>query len=353
MNLPITVDQAQLKEVLLNVGLVRPVFIWGAPGIGKSSIVEDFAAELGLSCVCLTGSQLAPEDLIGVPQIVDGTSVFCPPRSLVRKEPFCLFLDELNACSLEVQKAFYSLILERRVGEYRLPEGSIVLAAGNRMQDGAITHPLPSALLNRMFHVELQPSARIWLSWASAHGIHPDVYGYLCARPDHLWSPPPKTEEPFSTPRSWHMLSDALSSYGADITEQQRSVLAYGALSNAHATQFLAYCKQVQSKYALSKILSGAQRWPDAPEDRDVLYFLAQSLRAQLYKELPAQKGQLSPEAQQLSYRAKQLLTELSSISLEMAQMVVSGEDGKPLPDWFLVELVRELPALVKRRNST
>lgn len=227
MNLPLTVDQAQLKEILLNVGLVRPVFIWGAPGIGKSSIVEDFAAELGLSCVCLTGSQLAPEDIIGVPQIVDGTSVFCPPRSLVRKEPFCLFLDELNACSLEVQKAFYSLILERRIGEYHLPEGSIVLAAGNRMQDGAITHPLPSALLNRMFHVELQPSARIWLSWASAHGIHPDVYGYLCARPDHLWSPPPKTEGPFSTPRSWHMLSDALNSYGADITEQQRSVLAY------------------------------------------------------------------------------------------------------------------------------
>lgn len=133
MNLPLTVDQAQLKEILLNVGLVRPVFIWGAPGIGKSSIVEEFAAELGLSCVCLTGSQLAPEDLIGVPQIIDGTSVFCPPRSLVRKEPFCLFLDELNACSLEVQKAFYSLILERRIGEYHLPEGSIVLAAGNRM----------------------------------------------------------------------------------------------------------------------------------------------------------------------------------------------------------------------------
>ena len=224
MNLPITVDQTQLKDVLLNVGLVRPVFIWGAPGIGKSSIVEEFAAELGLPCVCLTGSQLAPEDLIGVPQIVAGTSVFCPPRSLVRKESFCLFLDELNACSLEVQKAFYSLILERRIGEYHLPEGSIVLAAGNRMQDGAITHPLPSALLNRMFHVELQPSARVWLSWAAAHEIHPDVYGYLCARPDHLWSQPPKAEEPFSTPRSWHMLSDALNSCGADITEQQRSV---------------------------------------------------------------------------------------------------------------------------------
>lgn len=147
MELSVSIDQNQLKELLLQVGLVRPVFIWGAPGIGKSAIVEQFAAELGLPCVCLTGSQLAPEDLIGVPQIVNGTSVFCPPRCLVQKEPFFLFLDELNACSLEVQKAFYSLILERRSGEYHLPDGSIVVGAGNRMQDNAITRQLPSALI--------------------------------------------------------------------------------------------------------------------------------------------------------------------------------------------------------------
>lgn len=85
MELSVSIDQNQLKELLLQVGLVRPVFIWGAPGIGKSAIVEQFAAELGLPCVCLTGSQLAPEDLIGVPQIVNGTSVFCPPAVWCRR----------------------------------------------------------------------------------------------------------------------------------------------------------------------------------------------------------------------------------------------------------------------------
>ena len=166
MNLPIQVDQKQLMDVLLNVGTVRPVFIWGAPGIGKSAIVEQFAADLGLECVSLLGSQLAPEDIIGVPQIVDGRSVFCPPRNIAREEPYCLFLDELNACSHEVQKAFYSLILERRIGEYHLPEGSIVIGAGNRSQDNAITRPMSSALLNRMFHVEMTVSSRIWLDCA-------------------------------------------------------------------------------------------------------------------------------------------------------------------------------------------
>lgn len=88
MNLAISVDQKQLMNVLLNVGTVRPVFIWGAPGIGKSAIVEQFASDVGLECVSLLGSQLAPEDIIGVPQIVDGRSVFCPPRMIAREEPY-------------------------------------------------------------------------------------------------------------------------------------------------------------------------------------------------------------------------------------------------------------------------
>ena len=71
MNLTITVNHKQLLDILLNVGLERPVFIWGAPGIGKSAIVEQFASDVGLECVSLLGSQLAPEDIIGVPQIVE------------------------------------------------------------------------------------------------------------------------------------------------------------------------------------------------------------------------------------------------------------------------------------------
>ena len=172
MNLTVTVNQKQLLDVLLNVGLIRPVFIWGAPGIGKSAIVQDFADSLGLDCVSLLGSQLAPEDIIGVPWIQDGFSQFCPPRAIARSEPYVLFLDELNACSSEVQKAFYSLIHERRIGEYRLPEGSIVVGAGNRAQDNAITRPMSSALVTRMFHVELTASPRLWLEWAARNGIH-------------------------------------------------------------------------------------------------------------------------------------------------------------------------------------
>lgn len=350
MNLAISVDQKQLMNVLLNVGTVRPVFIWGAPGIGKSAIVEQFAADVGLECVSLLGSQLAPEDIIGVPQIIDGRSVFCPPRMIAREEPYCLFLDELNACSQEVQKAFYSLILERRIGEYHLPEGSIVIGAGNRAQDNAITRPMSSALLNRMFHVEIKADSRIWLEWAASHGIHPYVYDYICSRPDQLRSQPSKTEEPFSTPRSWHMLSDAMTSYGDGIKEKELAILANGCLTAAHATQFVAYVRQVRSEYSVARIMKGEQRWPEKPEERDVLYFLAQSFRARLLKELPRNRGKLTGDTHMLAMRAKELLVDLANISLEIAQMAIVPENDEALPAWFVVEASRDIPALARKK---
>ncbi len=227
MNISVTVTQKELSELLLNIAVVRPLFIWGPPGIGKSSLVQQFSASLGIPCVSLLGSQLAPEDIIGVPQIIDGVSQFCPPKMIARKETYCLFLDELNACSQEVQKAFYSLIHERRIGEYELPKGSIVVGAGNRAQDSAIVKPMSSALINRMMHVQLKVSHQDWLEWAAANGIHPFILEYIALRPDHLWTQPPKHEEPFSTPRSWHMLSDSLNEYGERLDDASLEVLAY------------------------------------------------------------------------------------------------------------------------------
>jgi hypothetical protein len=356
MNISITVSQKELMNVLLNVAVVRPVFIWGAPGIGKSSLVEQFANELGLSCVSLLGSQLAPEDIIGVPQIINGKSTFCPPRIIAQEKPYCLFLDELNACSQEVQKSFYSLIHDRRIGEYFLPEGSIVIGAGNRAQDNAIVKPMSSALINRMFHVELIASPRDWLEWAGANGIHQYVLEYIGLRPDHLWRQPPKTEEPFSTPRSWHILSDALYSFGNTINDKQLEILATGCLSPQHAVQFRAFIKQIRNRYALAQIIKGDQNWPSKPEDRDALYFLAQSFRAQLIKELPPDKSKLSSHTTELSLRAKAMMRDLANISLEIAQMTVAAPDDlnekSLLPDWFMVELVRDLPKLAEKKSG-
>lgn len=349
MNLPYSVTPRELLDLLLNLAPIRPVFIWGAPGIGKSALVEKFAEEVGLPCVSLLGSQLAPEDIIGIPQIRGETSEFLPPKMIARKEPYVLFLDELNACSQEVQKAFYSLIHERRIGEYHLPAGSVVIGAGNRTQDAAIVKTMSSALVNRMFHVQLVANARQWLDWAYENEIHPWIIDYIEQRPDHLFAEPPKTEEPYSTPRSWHMLSDALHEYkvgDAEIPPEILRVLTYGCISARHAGMFLAFSKNVKNKYLLNAIIKGDENFPSRPEDRDSLYFLAQSFRARLLHDLPDKKNKMSKELQYFSHRAKVLIKQLSQINYEMAQMVVSAEGGQALPEWFMVEIVRDLPRL-------
>ena len=318
MNLPITVTQEDLLEILLNIAPVRPVFIWGAPGIGKSALVEQFAKEVGLPCVSLLGSQLAPEDIIGIPKINGNTSEFLPPKMIARTEPYVLFLDELNACSQEVQKAFYSLIHEKRIGEYHLPEGSIIIGAGNRAQDSAIVKTMSSALINRMFHVQMRADTRQWIKWAQHQSIHPWVINYLIQRPDHLFSEPPKTEEPFSTPRSWHMLSDALKEYDADkrdISPETLRMLAYACLTPAHAGMFLAFTKNIRNQHMLDDIIAKEAKWPSNPEDRDVLYFLAQSFRAKLLQELPKSKQEISGNMLSFIYRAKAMIKELSVIN--------------------------------------
>ena len=116
--------------------------------------------------------------------------------------------------------------------------------------------------------------------------------------------------------------------------------LAFGCLSPHHAGQFKAYIKQVRGKYKLAAIMKGEMHWPDKPQDRDLLYFLSQSLRAKLIKELPGQRDALNADQKELAHRAKALMKDLAALSLEMAQMVVSeAEDAEKVPEWFLVDL--------------
>lgn len=343
----------ELSEFLRRVAPVRPVFVWGPPGVGKSALVEDFARSVGMECLSLRGSQLAQEDILGVPRVEAGVLRFSPPAQLARKEPYCLYLDELNACSPDVQRAFYSLIDNRGIGEFRLPKGSVVIAAGYRGGADSITRPLASDLINRMAHVRLRANAKSWLDWADNAGIHPLVTEYIRLRSDHLWSTPSLNEEPFSSPRAWHILSDALKSCGNEVlSEGFVETLASGLINPPHARQFSAFNRQQLRSHDLKAIFQGETGWPDAPEERDILFFLVESFRAQLISELPVNGDNLAQETRAFTRSAKNLFVQLSGISLELAQLVVArGEDGGVLPDWFLVELARDLPRLVASRR--
>lgn len=350
----VELDIDELNEFLLAIGTIKPVFIWGPPGIGKSSIVEQFSESLGMECVPLLGSQLLGEDLIGVPRVEGEVTRFIPTSLIYRKNDFCLFLDELNLSSPEILKAFYSLINDKRVGEYTLPKGSIVIGAGNRAADSALVRQLPSALVNRMIHVHLKVNHRIWLKWAIENKLHPLVIDYLTERPKHLNTlVAPGNEEPFSTPRMWEIVSDGLYALDNSNNQKLKEALIYGALTHDHAQSFFAFIKKQNYKYNVEGLLKGKIDWPSDPKDRDILIFLISSLKEYLLKELPKNNDNLTSEKKKLVIDFKNCLKKLSYIDNELAQQVLSeSEDGDIFPIWFLTEITKEFPRLMLEKNE-
>lgn len=240
-NLP-TVTLSQAKSIIQSLAHEQSVLLLSAPGVGKSDIVNQAAHETALPCRSLLGTQIAPEDVSGIPRIVGERSVFCPPRILLPEEPepFCLFLDELPACTPDIQKAFYSLLLERRLGEHPLPKGTWVVAAGNRVEDRSLVRSLSAALVNRVIILNVRVDVKEWLIWAHKAGVRQEIMSYIAFMNEALMRPIPATPAPFSTPRSWVSLSKSLQLAEASgiLTPEISKSLVFGSVSPEDAATF-------------------------------------------------------------------------------------------------------------------
>lgn len=262
----------------------QSLLLLSAPGVGKSDLIFSTARAAGLECRSLLGTQIAPEDVSGVPRIVGDRSVFCPPRVLLPEnpEPFCLFLDELPASAPDIQKAFYSLLLERRIGEYALPAGSWVVAAGNRAQDRALVRAMSSALINRVVILNVRVDLTEWMVWARGASVRSDIRSFIAFSPDSLARPVPAEPVPFSTPRAWASLSRAL-----DLAEQKGILdrealraLAFGRVSAEDAALYCALVEHdVEPPAPLRDYLTGAAELPQGDSAR---WFVLNWIRAEL-----------------------------------------------------------------------
>lgn len=255
--------------------------------------------EAGLPCRSLLGTQIAPEDVSGIPRIVGERSVFCPPRILLPEnpEPFCLFLDELPACAPDVQKAFYSLLLERRLGEHNLPEGTWVVAAGNRMEDRALVRAMSSALVNRVTILNIRVDVKEWLIWAKASGVRSEIIAFITFMPEALMRSVPHEPVPFSTPRAWASVSESLNmaEKAGILSDTIRRALAFGRVSAEDASVFCAMADhQIQDiQPAREYILNNTPM----PKEDTARWFLLSRIRSIIQRpELRAELDGISPE---------------------------------------------------------
>ena len=225
--------------------LVPPLMVWGPPGVGKSTILRDAAAELGVGFVDVRLAQREPVDVRGlpVPNREKGTVEWLVASDWPREGRGLLLFDELTAADRTLQVAAYELILDRRLGDlYRLPDGWYVCAAGNRVGDAAVATGMSSALANRFLHVELRADAQQWTRWALAHGVHPAVVGFLRFRPDALFRMEGEDlERGWPSPRSWERVGLLEEQYAGADADRIFEELLRGLVGRATAGEYLAF----------------------------------------------------------------------------------------------------------------
>jgi hypothetical protein len=200
-------------------GAHTPVMIWGPPGVGKSEIVAQVARRHAAKLIDIRLAQMEPTDLRGIP-FRDGRSVVWSVPALLpdagRDGPAgVLFLDEITSAVPTVTAAAYQLILDRRLGEYLVPPGWAIFAAGNRHGDRGVTYQMPAPLANRFTHYEVEPDLDDWVAWAHANAIDVGVISFLRFRPDLLFDfDPARHAAAFPSPRSWAFASAAIGKFG-------------------------------------------------------------------------------------------------------------------------------------------
>jgi len=246
---------------VVNKLIVRklPVFIWGAPGIGKSSIVKQIAAEQGLEFLDLRLSLLDPTDLKGIPFFNAATNegVWAKPSFLPsgKDSKGILFLDEINTAPPAVQASAYQLVLDRKVGEYELPEGWSIIAAGNRENDRGIVYKMPPPLANRFVHFEMEVDFDDWKTWAYSMKIESAIIAYLAYDKSMLFTfDATSNEKSFATPRSWEYV-DSIVKSGIDAELILDSIS--GAVGREAAIGYLSFKKVMKDLPDLSTIVDG------------------------------------------------------------------------------------------------
>jgi len=264
------------QSITAMVAAKIPSFIWGPPGIGKSSIVKQIAASNAYEFIDLRLALMDPTDLKGIPfyDKDEHQALWAPPSFLPKEGKGILFLDELNSAPPAVQASAYQLILDRKVGEYTLPDGWAIVAAGNREGDRGVVYRMPSPLANRFVHLDMDVNVEDWRDWAFSAGLDERVIAYIGYKSDDLFSfDPTKNEKSFATPRSWEFVSSLLKS---SINEKLLLETVGGAIGKERAVRFLSFAKVMHKLPDIETILESGEG--AYPEEVDVLYALATGL---------------------------------------------------------------------------
>lgn len=256
-----------------------PVMIWGPPGVGKSQLVAQVAAQHAVPLIDIRLSQLEPSDLRGIPfrsaESVEWAVPGMLPDQQRHGDSGILFLDEITSATPAVSAAAYQLILDRCLGDYRVPDGWVIFAAGNRQGDRGVTYSMPTPLANRFTHFSFDVNLDDWVLWAHQHQVDERVIAFLRFRPELLFDFDPALDPvAFPTPRSWEFAHHALKKFDSKPLVLASALQA--CVGDAAGIELNAFIDNLANLPNIDAILAGEN--VPVPDSIDLQYALAASL---------------------------------------------------------------------------
>jgi hypothetical protein len=224
-------------------------------------------------------SQMEPSDLRGIPFRSEEEVVWAVPAMLpsVKRhgEEGILFLDEITSAPPSVSAAAYQLILDRKLGEYEVPEGWAIIAAGNRQGDRGVTYSMPAPLANRFSHYEVEVNMDDWVHWAYANNIDERIIAFLRFRQDLLFDfDPSHNPIAFPSPRSWEFAHRGLQKF--DENHDLLTGALQACVGNAAGIELRAFIDSLDQMPDLDAIVNGEDI--PAPKEIDLQYAVASAL---------------------------------------------------------------------------
>lgn len=256
-----------------------PVMLWGAPGIGKSQIIAQVAKKHQVNVIDIRLSQMEPSDLRGIPfkngEQVDWAIPSLLPEASRHGEQGILFLDEITSAPPTVSAAAYQLILDRRLGDYVVPDGWVIFAAGNRQGDRGVTYSMPAPLANRFSHYELDVNLDDWVAWAYKNNIDERIIGFLRYRPEHLFEfDPAHNPVAFPSPRTWEFVHRALNKFEDNLVLFRETASAcVGEVAGVEVATFIEHLEDLPD---LDAIVNGES--VPIPDAIDLQYAICSAL---------------------------------------------------------------------------
>ena len=272
-----------------------PVMLWGPPGVGKSQIVAQIGARHAAPVIDIRLSQMEPSDLRGIPFRSDNQVEWAIPAILPNSDRHgprgILFLDEITSAPPSVSAAAYQLILDRKLGEYEVPAGWAIFAAGNRQGDRGVTYTMPAPLANRLSHFEVETNLDDWVLWAYRNDIDERVIAFLRFRPELLFDfDPAHNPVAFPSPRSWEFAHRSLQKFADQPALLQGTMQA--CVGPAAGIELHAFVNSLDKMPDLDSIIEGKEL--ATPDEIDLQYAVAAALVGR------AIKARDNPDAQRI-----------------------------------------------------